>query len=366
MTDNVANHRRSGPKVTTRRRPPWGRKPGRNRAIKIALYLAGLFGLALATYLVADYGAAAILEAMLAIGWGLVAVSAFHLVPMILGNLSWRAVLPRQSRPGPGVLLWIRWIRESVNTLLPVGQVGGDLVCARLVHLHGVAAVPAIASMVADLTVSVLTQLVFVALGLALLLMRSLDPAVLAVVWAVSAGMAILFALMATFLFVQRAGMFALMSRIGGALLRSKAALGLHAKAAEIDHAIRAVYRNRRAFWTAMAWRLADWIAGAGEVWLVMYFLGKPVTLAEAMILESLGTGVRTAAFLVPGALGILEASYVVFGSLFGISAADSLALALAKRVRELLLGIPGLVAWQIATGHSILAGHRKARARHR
>jgi hypothetical protein len=35
----------------------------------------------------------------------------------------------------------------------------------------------------------------------------------------------------------------------------------------------------------------------------------------------------------------------------------------LAKRVRELLLGLPGLVAWQIATGHRILAGHRKARA---
>jgi len=300
---------------------------------------------------------------MLVIGWGLLAIALFHLVPMFLCNLSWRAILPRASRPGAGVLLWIRWIRESINTLLPVGQVGGDLVCARLVHLHGVPAVPAIASMVVDLTVSVLTQVVFVALGLALLLTRSLAPDVLAVVWAVAAGMAVLLGLMGTFLIVQRAGMFALMTRIGGALLRSEAARRLGAKAAEIDHAIRALYRNKRAFWTAMAWRLADWIAGAGEVWLVMYFLGKPVSVAEALILESLGTGVRSAAFLVPGAIGILEASYVVFGSLFGISAADSLALALAKRVRELLLGLPGLVAWQIATGHRILAGHRKARA---
>ena len=317
----------------------------------------------LATILIADHGAAAILDAMLVIGWGLLAVTLFHLVPMMLANLSWRELLPRASRPGALALLWIRWIRESVNSLLPVAQVGGDLVCARLVHLHGVAGASAIASMVVDLTVSVLTQLLFVALGLALLLMRSLEPTVLAVAWGVAAGMGILLAAMATFLFVQRRGMFEIAIRIGAALLGSNVRERLNAKAAEIDHAIRALYRNKRAFWIAMAWRLADWIAGAGEVWLVMYFLGKPVSIAEALILESLGTGVRSAAFLVPGAIGILEASYIVFGGLFGISAADSLALALAKRVRELLLGLPGLLAWQLAEGRRLLRRRRGTQA---
>jgi putative membrane protein len=337
--------------------------PERNCAIRIALSVAGLLGLALATYLIADLGAAAILEAMLVIGWGLVAIALFHLVPMLLSNLSWREMLPRESRPGALVLLWIRWIRESINSLLPVAQLGGDLVCARLVHLHGVPAVSAVASMVVDLTISVLSQLVFIALGLALLLMRSLDPAVLVVAWGVAAGIGIVFAVMAVFLLVQRAGMFDIAIRIGGALIRSGATAGLKAKAAEIDGAIRALYRDKRAFWAAMAWRIADWIAGAGEVWLVMYFLGKPVSFAEALILESLGTGVRSAAFLVPGAIGILEASYIVFGGMFGISAADSLALALAKRVRELLLGLPGLVAWQLAEGRRLLRRRRGTRA---
>ncbi len=342
---------------------PQPRPPGRSRAIRFALAIAGILGLAFATYLIAASGAAQILEAMLVIGWGLVAVTLFHVVPMHLANLSWRELLPRGGRPGAGVLLWIRWIRESVNTLLPVGQVGGDLVCARLVHLKGVPAVSALASMVVDLTVSVLTQLAFVALGLALLLMRSLEPSVLAVAWGVAAGMAILLALMATFLLAQRAGMFALMTRIGGALLRSETSLRLGAKAAEIDRAVRALYRDRRAFWRSMGWRFADWIAGAGEVWLIMYFLGKPVSLAEALILEALGTGVRSAAFLVPGAIGILEGSFIVFGSLFGISAADSLALALAKRVRELLVGLPGLIAWQIAEGRRLIGDSRKTGA---
>lgn len=297
---------------------------------------------------------------MMAIGWGLAAVTAFHLAPMMLANLSWRELLPREGRPGALALLWIRWIRESVNTLLPVAQLGGDLVCARLVYLRGVPAVSAIGSMVVDLTVSVLTQLAFVALGLALLLQRSLDPAVVAVVWSVAAGMGILLAAMAAFMLVQRMGMFDIAIRIGGGLLGSAALARLGATAAGIDAAIRALYRDKRAFWTAMAWRLADWIAGAGEIWLIMYFLGKPVGVGEALILESLGTGVRSAAFLVPGAIGVLEASFIVFGGLFGISAADSLALALAKRVRELLLGLPGLLAWQLAEGRRIWLRRRE------
>ena len=300
---------------------------------------------------------------MMAIGWGLAAITLFHFVPMMLANLSWRELLPRESRPGALALLWIRWIRESINTLLPVAQLGGDLVCARLVYLRGVPAVSAIASMVVDLTVSVLTQLVFVALGLALLLTHSLEPAVVTVVWGVAAGMGVLLAAMAAFMLVQRIGMFDIAIRIGGGLLGSSALARLNAKAAGIDGAIRALYRDKRAFWIAMAWRLADWIAGAGEIWLVMYFLGKPVSVAEALILESLGTGVRSAAFLVPGAIGILEASFIVFGGLFGISAADSLALALAKRVRELLLGLHGLLAWQLAEGRRLLLRRRGTRA---
>jgi len=318
-------------------------------------------GLALATYLVADFGAAAILEAMLVIGWGLVAVSLFHLVPMLLSNLSWRELLPPDSRPGAGVLLWIRWIRESINSLLPVGQVGGDLVCIRLVYQRGVPAGSAIASMVVDLTIGVFTQMMFVTLGLVLLVTRSSDPAVLAVVWAVLAGLGILLVAVVIFLLLQHAGIFGLMIRIGGNLIKSEWVARAGGMAAEIDRATRALYRDKKAFWSAMACRLADWIAGAGEVWLLMYFLGKPVSVAEALILESLATGVRSAAFLVPGAIGILEASFVVFGALFGISPADSLALALGRRVRELALGIPGLVAWQLAEGRRLLGRGAKA-----
>jgi uncharacterized membrane protein YbhN (UPF0104 family) len=92
--------------------------------------------------------------------------------------------------------------------------------------------------------------------------------------------------------------------------------------------------------------RLVGWVIGAGEVWLVMLSLGHPIGVVDAFVLESLTSGVRAAAFMVPGALGALEGSFVLFGAVFGLPADMALAISLSKRVRELALGVPGLFVW--------------------
>ncbi|MDQ2694335.1 MAG: TIGR00374 family protein, partial [Pseudomonadota bacterium] len=97
--------------------------------------------------------------------------------------------------------------------------------------------------------------------------------------------------------------------------------------------------------------QLLAWLLGAGEVWLGLYFLGYPVGLLEAVLLESLGQAVRSAAFAVPGALGVQEGGYMLLGGVLGLSPEAGLALSLVRRVRELLLGIPALLAWQAAEG---------------
>jgi uncharacterized membrane protein YbhN (UPF0104 family) len=64
-------------------------------------------------------------------------------------------------------------------------------------------------------------------------------------------------------------------------------------------------------------------------------------------VIESLGQVVRSMGFLVPGALGVQEGGYVLVCGLFGIPPEQALALSLVRRLRDLLLGLPGLVAWR-------------------
>ena len=73
-------------------------------------------------------------------------------------------------------------------------------------------------------------------------------------------------------------------------------------------------------------------------------FLRFPVSWADALLLESVGQAIRGAAFAVPGALGVQEGGYVLLATLVGLPSHAGLALSLAKRTREILLGLPGLL----------------------
>ena len=83
-------------------------------------------------------------------------------------------------------------------------------------------------------------------------------------------------------------------------------------------------------------------MVGTGEVWLALRFLGNPVGWIDALLLESVGQAIRGAAFMIPGSLGAQEGGYLLIAPLVGLPPEAGLALSLAKRARELALGLPG------------------------
>ena len=327
---------------------------GRN-VISTSLIIAAFFGFLLVVLLIIDSGASEVAHAMLILGWWLIPISLFHIVPLSFSALSWRELMPVSSRPDVVSILWIRWIRELINALLPVAGVGGDIASARLAHQRGVPGPLAGASIVVDTTVGVATQLVFVTAGVTLLVSRSSEHAAAPVAWAVSIGIGVFVAVIAIFVLVQHRRMFAVFANLANRLSAAKWLSAFTSSASAIDDAVLATYRRRLALLRASVMRLVGWTAGAGEIWLVMHFLMRPLNLIDAFVLESLSSGVRAAAFMVPGALGALEGGFVLFGALFGLPADIALAISLCKRVRELALGLPGLFAWQWVEGHYLL-----------
>ena len=105
--------------------------------MKLGAALTALAGLALAIGLIAYQGAGAIMHALLSVGWGIFLIAAFHLIPMACSALGWRIELRREWKAPFHVFLWARWVREHVAHLLPVAQVGGEFVGARLLTFRG-------------------------------------------------------------------------------------------------------------------------------------------------------------------------------------------------------------------------------------
>jgi len=296
------------------------------------------------TTLIAYHGVGEIAAALARAGSGLLVVALFHLVPLLTNAIGWRCLLP-SPRPPLSTLTWARWIAESVNGLLPVAQIGGNVVRAGLIARRGVPSPQAGASVVVDITLNVLMQIVFTLIGLGIL---ALHIGARQIVLPVVVGTTIMGSLLCGFYLAQHGGIFGGTAQWLTSVSRRIRSTTIVDEAQALDIAVTRLYRERRALVAASLWHLVSWVLGAGEVWLALLFLGHPVTLTTAVLLESLGQAIRTAAFVVPAALGVQEGGYLLIGTFFGIPAEVSIACSLAKRARELVLGLPGLVAWQV------------------
>ncbi|MBK1656977.1 lysylphosphatidylglycerol synthase domain-containing protein [Paracraurococcus ruber] len=303
--------------------------------------LLALGGLLLAVLLLAQQDFSEVGALLAAAGIGLVLAALAHIPSMALNGHAWRLLLPRARRPGLGAMTTNVWIRESVNGLLPVARVGGEIASYRLLRGEGVAVAPAAASLMVDMAISILSQLLFALLGLALLAWAGAGIGWGGIALAMLCGLA----LAGGFVLAQRADLLSRLARVLNAVAAGRFP-AVQAHSARIDRMTRRLWRVRGAILGCFLWQLAGWMAGALEIWVALWFLGHPVGLAEALAIEALIQAVSSAAFLVPGALGLQEAGFLGLGMLLGLPAEVAAALAIARRIRDLVIFLPGLLAW--------------------
>ncbi|MFO0998118.1 MAG: lysylphosphatidylglycerol synthase domain-containing protein [Alphaproteobacteria bacterium] len=318
--------------------------------MRITVFAAFAVGISLFIGLLLYYGLGDVLVALRAVGWGFFVIALFHLVPLSFDAQAWRLLLDSPVRCGFGQACRIRWIGESVNGLLPAAQIGGEVVRARLATLRGVPLPAAGASVTVDVTLGSATQIAFSLIGLAGLAVMSAESGG-TVVWSLTAGLVVFAILILLFFAVQKVGPGRLVVGLIGRLAPRRQ-FGIDGGQAQaLDREIAGIYGRRPDLWRSAAFRFGGWLLGAGEVWLGLKFLGEPIGIGQAVVVESLIQLLRSAAFLVPAALGVQEGGFVLLAAALGLGPETGLALSLIRRVRDLVLGVPGLVAWQVTEG---------------
>jgi putative membrane protein len=313
--------------------------------------LATLGGLALLIALILREGVAEVLAALATAGWRVVWVALFHVVPFTLDTLGWLS-LTRSQRPSLYLFFWARWVAESFNSLLPVAQVGGHVMRAILVAGRCLPAIRASATVMVDFTMGLITQFLFSLAGI-LLLLRYLGTSDVII------GMAILclgLLLLAGFYRAQQKGLFSFVVEFTKKYISSSQRLAdLGGSAMALDREILGIYRQHGDLLICGALRLAGWLMKAAEIMLALHLLGYPASYLEALIIESLSNIVVYIFFFIPGGIGFLEASILLLGGLLGLPSEVALALALIRRGRELVIGIPGFLAWLITEGSDLV-----------
>jgi putative membrane protein len=319
--------------------------------VKIGVQISLALGLGLVIALVAIPGAGAIASLLAGAGWKLMLLAPLQAVPLLLDAMGWRSViLGRIQLPW---LFLIACIRQAINRLLPVANVGGEIVGIRLLMQRGVDGASAGASIVVELLLSLFAQYAFVAIGAVCLYSHAGNARAIQLLGiGLAASLPPLILMMA----IARHGrVFHRVEQLVKRLLRRW--LNDHRgfdHGAQVDVAVRETLAARGRVSRALGWQITGLVAGCSETWFALRWLGSPVSFSDAIVLESLTQAAKSVFFMVPSALGVQEAGLIGVGLLLGLGSDAALALSFAKRSREVLLGVPSLVAWQWIEGRRI------------
>jgi putative membrane protein len=323
--------------------------------MSLRLSIIALLGVALVAYLVFSIGFAAVLAAVLAVGWGgfglLCALSLLFFVPL---GAAWHVLIEGFLLKRFAVFVWGRMVRDAASEVLPFSQVGGFIIGARALILHGTPAPLAFGSTIVDVTTEMMAQIAYVAFGIALFsrqapasaFTHSLLVMLIAgsVVAAIAGGL---------FILVQQSGIW-ITEKLANRWLPEQVA-----HAAAVAAAIDTIYRAPVRIGLSVAIHVVGWIASAGLSWTALRLMGAAVDFGAVVAIDSLVFAARSAAFIVPNALGVQEAAYVMLAPLCGVGPELGLAVSLLKRARDLAIGGPVLVAWQAIEGSHALAAAR-------
>jgi putative membrane protein len=322
---------------------PSGRHPYRS----LRLIVGTLIGLGFVVFLFAKHDFGAVLQAASLAGYGFLLVVLWRGTSLLAATAGWRLLMRPIERPGLARLWLARWIGEAVNSMLPVAQIGGDVVRTRLAHRiplpdgGRLAGISAAASVIIDMTVALTAQSLFALPGLWRI--ASLPEVSL---WKLSASLAVTALPLLLLLGAQRGRVLK-----GGAALADRMGLARflgppHLIGDGLRRRIAATYRRWPSLLAALLWHLGAWVCRAGEVWLILRLMGQPIDWLDAVTIEGLTNAARTAAFLLPAGLGVQEGALILVCGWLGIPPPMALALALLKRARELAVGLLGLGAW--------------------
>ena len=335
---------------TPRYTDPHGRPSGlatcavkRFGLLRSLLLLSGVLAIG---YLITRVGLTEIWQTFRTLSWRLLLVLVFPTCLAVLADtVGWRFTFPKPPRSF-GRLVSVRIAGEAVN-LVTTGAVGGDLLKAYLLR-PGVALREGLASVIADKTTSVVSQVLLLLTGL--IVSVFLVPASRTLMLVMATSLVIETVCVASFVMVQLRGF------VGGggrllARLRFPPSREHQAVLDGTDDMLRALYfQHDRGLLASVLCHFLGFALGTLEIYLVVRFLGVPISLPTAFAIGAFSTAVKFFSFMVPASLGALEGGNVAIFAAFGMGGAVALTYTLVRRLREILWVAVGFIASSVVS----------------
>jgi glycosyltransferase 2 family protein len=307
-------------------------------------FVLALLGVLIGVVLVAYFGLGNVVTSVSKIGWPQFAlIVSWQIVLFIVLGIGWDAIMPARDGRRFWVPIWGRMVRDAAANCLPFSQVGGFVFGARAITLQGVEWHTATASTVVDVTAEFLAQIVFSCIGLTILLLRVPGSKIAGPVEA-GIGLAVLACF--AFIWVQK-GIGTIFVRLGTRIAGNRFQ-DAKERVEVLQAELALIYGHTGRLALGSFIHLLGWICTGVAGWIGFHALGVPLDFDDAMAIEALLSAAAAVAFLVPVSAGVQEAGYAGLGAVFGVPPEISLGVSLVRRGRDLVVGVPILLVWQI------------------
>lgn len=318
----------------------------KSRIIKIT-YL--LIGLGLAAFVIQQSDMDLIWARCVEVGvFGLIIVLLIYGAGFLVDTFSWQLTIEGLSADiRKSYRLWkIRMVGEAFNSATPLGTMGGEPIKAALLKQSlGVGYDQGIASLVLARTVNLIGLVAYLFIGFGLIVISpNFDTP-----FKVSTGGALVIfatAICIFFLIQRHKGL----SKVSTLVARFRWGRPLLPKLESLrqfeTHLLRFYVGLDGRFPRATGLAFINWLIGTVEVYAIMAFMGTPISIWDAWVLEAAVQLTRTATFFIPLSLGTQEGVLFVIAAAITGNGALGLAISLIKRFREMVW-----IAWGFAIG---------------
>ena len=316
--------------------------------MRLRVIIGAALGIAASVFIFTRHDWSEVWKAVSLLGWGLAAIIVWRFVSLTIAGAAWRLLFMPGQRPTFGMAVVVRWVSESVNGLLPVAQVGGELARARLLF-HALkregkpaSGMDSAATVIVDMTLALVAQALFALPGLWHLWQLN-ENAIARVAGGVVVSVLPLVLLIAAQHQGAIKGGTALAARFGLARLVAD-----ESQAHPLWTRLAGLYRQTALCASVTLGHLLAWTLRSGEVYIALRLMGQDIGILDAIMIEGLLSAARTLGFLLPAGLGVQEGAILVLCAWAGVPGPVAVALALVKRARELGVCLPGLATWAV------------------
>jgi uncharacterized protein (TIRG00374 family) len=305
-------------------------------------------GLALLGYLIYETGPASLGANLELVGPKLVFIVALERIVDLFNTVGWWFTFAPNLRRGTlGTLYLVRLAGTALNQVLPAASMGGEPAKVMLLRPH-LPATAATASVLTALVSFTFAKAIFIAAGMLITWHRLKLPDGLSI--ALLAGFILTLGGLTVFLTLQLRG-------FAGATGRFARRIGLPEKwIGEIDGASSAVdehvanfYRSRPAdLARSIVAHLFAFSLGVLQISLLLAWLGLPNDWQTSLAIEAFSGLVGFIIFIVPGSVGVQEASKVLIFAALGLSASAGMSVGLALRLNGIVSSAIGLAVFPL------------------